>query len=245
MMLEEKQAFSGRNIWDPIRFGTGVDVKVEKFFFWRDFLKLFVHPEFHCPSKPEALREAVREYSIKTRAIVLELLKCLSEAMGLGPSYIEKTMNMDSSFQIFASNLYPPCPQPELAMGIPAHTDHGLLTMLIENGIAGLEIQHNGGWYNVYPLPNSFVVNIADQLEVLSNGRYKSIWHRAAVNNKITRMSIACPHGPSLDTVVAPAPELLDGESRPALYNTMKYKDYMDMLGEGKPCLERVRRPVA
>ena len=69
--------------------------------------------------------------------------------------------------------------------------------------------------------------------------------HRAVVNNKSTRISIAAPNGPSLDTVVSPAPELVDNESRPAAYMPMKYKDYIDLQLEGKPCLERVRLPVS
>ncbi|KAH7847202.1 hypothetical protein Vadar_023205 [Vaccinium darrowii] len=190
--------------------------------------------------------EVAEEYSKRTREVIKELLKGVSESLGFEQSYIEKAMNLESGLQIFAANLYPLCPQPELAMGIPAHTDHGLLTLLIENEIGGLQIQHNGKWFNVNPLPNSFLVNTDDHLEILSNGRYKSIKHRAVVNSNATRISIAVPLGPSLDTVVSPAPELIEGESgRPAAYLPMKYKDYMDRQLEGKPCLDHVRLPVA
>ncbi|KAH7834634.1 hypothetical protein Vadar_018132 [Vaccinium darrowii] len=243
--MEEKMEYEGKDIWKPIRFGTGVDVKVEKFFFWRDFLKVYVHPQFNFPNNPKGFSEVAEEYSKQTREVIKELLKGLSESLGFEQSYIEKAMNLESGLQIFAANLYPLCPQPELAMGIPAHTDHGLLTLLIENEIGGLQIQHNGKWFNVNPLPNSFLVNTGDHLEILSNGRYKSIKHRAVVNNKATRISIAVPLGPSLDTVVSPAPELIEGETGgPAAYLPMKYKDYMDRLLEGKPCLDHVRLPV-
>ena len=112
--------------------------------------------------------EVVQEYCKRCRQVSMELLKGISESLGFEESYIEKAMNLKSGFQLFAANLYPPCPQPELAMGIPAHTDHGLLTLLIENEIGGLQIQHNGKWFHVNPLPNSFLVNTADQLEVIS-----------------------------------------------------------------------------
>ncbi|KAB5516031.1 hypothetical protein DKX38_026679 [Salix brachista] len=135
--------------------------------------------------------------------------------------------------------------QPELAMGIPPHSDHGLLTLLIQNGIGGLQIQHKGKWVNVGTHPNSFLVNTGDHLEILSNGRYKSVLHRAMVNNKGTRMSIAMAHGPSLDSVVSPAPELLvssEGDE-PAAYIGMKYKDYLELQQsnklDGKSCLDR------
>lgn len=83
--------------------------------------------------------------------------------------------------------------------------------------------------------------------QILSNGRYKSVSHRAVVNSTATRISIAAPHGPSLETAVGPAPELVDSESgRPAVYMPMKFKDYLERLLEGRPCnLDHVRVPVA
>lgn len=75
-------------------------------------------------------------------------------------------MNMESSFQVFIANLYPPCPEPELAVGIRPHSDHGLHTVLSENGINGLQTLHNGNWVKLNPLPNALMVNTADLLEL-------------------------------------------------------------------------------
>ncbi|KAG5226636.1 2-oxoglutarate/Fe(II)-dependent dioxygenase [Salix suchowensis] len=220
---EEKQEFKGNNVLDPIRSGTSFNVSVEKAFYWRDFLKVFVHPVFYSPTKHAGL------------------------SLGLEGRYIEKAMDLERGKQIFIANLYPTCPQPELAMGMPPHSDHGLLTLLIQNGIGGLQIQHKGKWVNVGTHPNSFLVNTGDHLEIFSNGRYKSVLHRAMVNSKGTRMSIAMAHGPSLGSVVSPAPELLvssEGDE-PAAYIGMKYKDYLELQQsnklDGKSCLDRVR----
>ena len=51
-------------------------------------------------------------------------------------------------------------------MGLPPHSDHGLLSLVTHNGIGGFQLQHNGMLVNVNAIPNSFLVNIADQLEV-------------------------------------------------------------------------------
>lgn len=110
--------------------------------------------------------EVAREYCKRTREVTTELLRGISKSWGLEECYVEKAMNFDTGFQLFAVNLYPPCPQPEQAIGIPAHTDHSLFTLLIENEIGGLQIQHNGEWFNVNPIPNSFLVNTGDHLEV-------------------------------------------------------------------------------
>ncbi|XP_021624634.1 2-oxoglutarate-dependent dioxygenase 19 [Manihot esculenta] len=242
---EEKEEYRGKHVLDPIRCGTSFNASVDEVFFWKDFLKIISWPVFHSPNKPAAFSETSLEYSTRTREIARELLRGISESLGLGPNYIQKAMNLEQGLQVIAANFYPPCPQPEIAMGMPPHSDHGLLTLLIHNGISGLQVQHEGKWVNVNGIPNSILVNIGDHLEILSNGKYRSVLHRAAVNNKVTRISIAIAHGPSLDTVVSPAPELLESEKKAAAYTGIKYKDYLQLQQssnlDGKCNLDRIR----
>ena len=102
------------------------------------------------------------------RELARELLRGISESLELEANYIEKALNVEQGLQVIAANYYPPCPQPESAMGMPPHSDHGLLTVLIHNGISGLQVQHQGKWVNVNGIPNSFLVNVGDHLEVHS-----------------------------------------------------------------------------
>jgi isopenicillin N synthase-like dioxygenase len=53
---EEKREFGGKHVLDSIRCGTSFHASVDKVLFWRDFLKVFVHPQFHSPTKPAAFR---------------------------------------------------------------------------------------------------------------------------------------------------------------------------------------------
>ena len=82
-------------------------------------------------------------------------------------------------------------------------------------------------------------------IKVLTNDKYKSVWHRAVVNNTATRISIAVPHGPSVDTVVVPSPELLEREGQPPAYSGVSYKDYLELQHSiksyMKPCLDNIR----
>ncbi|KAI6678382.1 hypothetical protein NL676_039178 [Syzygium grande] len=242
---EEKSEFEGKHVLDPIRYGTSFKASVDKVFLWRDFLKMTVHPEFHCPHKPEGLSKVLAEYSGALRKLVRELLMGISEGLGLEPGYIDEAMNMDSSLQILAANLYPACPQPELAMGLPSHSDYGLLTILMQNGVGGLEVYHDGKWVKADLIPNAFVVNTADQLEIMSNGKYKSVLHRAIVNNKVARLSIPFSTGPSPDTVVVPAKQLVDGEHNQATYISMNYMDYLEFkqskVIDGKSTLNQMK----
>lgn len=115
--------------------------------------------EFHC-------RDIIFEYAERSRFVARTLLQGISENLGLEEGFIEEALKLDSMFQLFAANYYPPCPQPDQAIGLPPHTDHGLLTFLIHNEVAGLQIQHNGKWFNTNSPQNSILVNTADQLEV-------------------------------------------------------------------------------
>lgn len=98
--------------------------------------------------------------------MVRELLRGISGSLGLDACYLEKASELETGLQMIVANFYPPCPQPEKAMGMPPHTDHGLLAILMENNVGGLQVKYNGKWVHVNPLPNSFIVNIGDQLEV-------------------------------------------------------------------------------
>ncbi|KAF5472322.1 hypothetical protein F2P56_009049 [Juglans regia] len=139
-------------------------------------------------------------------------------------------MNLDSGLQIVATFLYPPCPEPEVAIGLPPHSDHGLLTLLIHTGIRDVQVQHKGNRVNVYANPNAFVVNIDDHMKILSNDKYKSAFHRALVNGTDAKISIPILFGQELEMVVSPASELVDNETNPPSFAVMKCREYLEML---------------
>ncbi|KAJ6751706.1 hypothetical protein OIU85_002161 [Salix viminalis] len=86
--------------------------------------------------------------------------------------------------QMMRMNYYPPCPQPELVIGLDSHSDAVGLTILLQvNEMEGLQVRKSGRWIPVEPLPNAFVLNIGDMLEIVTNGIYRSTEHRAAVNS--------------------------------------------------------------
>ncbi|KAG2612886.1 hypothetical protein PVAP13_4KG312600 [Panicum virgatum] len=125
-----------------------------------------------------------------------------------------------------AVNFYPKCPAPDLTFGLPAQTDPNALTILLMNQqVPGLQVLKEGRWIAVNPRPNAFVINIGDQLQALSNGRYKSVWHRAVVNADRPRMSVASFLCPCNDVLLRPAAKLVcDGS--PAVYRDYTYAEY-------------------
>ncbi|GJN15924.1 hypothetical protein PR202_gb02871 [Eleusine coracana subsp. coracana] len=195
----------------PIRIGSGFYSVVDGARYWRNYLKMFAHPELHCPETPAKLRDVAAEYSVKSRALLLQLAKAISESLGLDGGRISEALNLDACFQILVGNHYPAYTGPgDLGVGLPAHSDHGLLTLLFQDGgVDGLQVEHDGEWHLAKPLPGAFFVIAGDQLEIVSNGRYKAAIHRAVVGGgEQERMSFVSMVSPSMDTVVEPVPEL-------------------------------------
>jgi len=101
-------------------------------------------------------------------------------------------------------------------LGAGAHTDYGLITLLFQHGVSGLEVQDaDGNWHEVEPEGDAIVINTGDLMERWTNGRYRSTPHR--VQPKIgdrERFSIAMFVDPDTDTPVRVLSSCLaDGES--------------------------------
>lgn len=64
---------------------------------------------------------------------------------------------------------YPPCPRPDLVLGVFPHTDgSGLTVLLPEEEVEGLHFLKDDQWCRVPVIPEAFVVNVGDQLEVIN-----------------------------------------------------------------------------
>ncbi|KAI3803161.1 hypothetical protein L1987_31310 [Smallanthus sonchifolius] len=230
MTNKEKLEFEAHGVLDPVRCSTGVNlVNRNKDTFWREYLRLIVHPGFNCPHKPPHFSELASDYVKRTRAVAMELVKGVSESLGFEASYMNHELNLDAGFQLLAINYYPSLlAEFDVSRGLMPHTDQGLLTLLNENGVPGLEVLHNGKWIGMGGVPNAFSIICADHLEIFSNGKYKSKLHRAVMKDERKRITLVNTNGPSLDTIIGPSSWLVDRDNRPPRYLPMKYSDYLE-----------------
>ncbi|KAH7844906.1 hypothetical protein Vadar_032893 [Vaccinium darrowii] len=228
LTLEEKMKYASEDVMNPVRYGTSLNTSKPHALHWRDYLRHFGHPihtSFHLwPQNPSNYRDVAKEYLEEIWKLALKISGGISKGLGLDWDYIEKSLG--EGCQIMASNYYPPCPEPHKTLGLAAHSDHGGITILMQNEVDGLQVKHQEKWVAVQHLPGSLVVNIGDYIEILSNGKYKSVEHRAVVNETRTRISVAVGHGPEMTATVAPASPLVDEKSR-IKYRPITYKDYM------------------
>lgn len=89
----------------------------------------------------------------------MEILERISEGIGLRKRYFGDDL---TEVQMLSVNHYPPCPDLSLTMGITAHCDPNLTTVLQSN-VPGLQILKDGNW-----IAHAFVINIGYQLQVNS-----------------------------------------------------------------------------
>lgn len=101
--------------------------------------------------------------------------------------------------------------------GISEHTDWGFLTLLSTNE-GGLQVKINNFWVDVPPLDNHFIVNIADMLEIISNGQYKSTEHRVIITEE--KHSIVLFFQPDYNFIVKP-------HINSDIYKPIKFGDYI------------------
>ncbi|GAB2228530.1 hypothetical protein Droror1_Dr00022650 [Drosera rotundifolia] len=226
--LEEKMKLYSEDPLKTTRLSTSFNVKKEEVHNWRDYLRLHCWPldnyVHEWPSNPSSFRETVSKYVQEVRGLGMRLYEAISESLGLEKGYIGRTLGDQA--QHMAINYYPPCPQPELTYGLPAHTDPNALTILLQDSqVDGLQVLKDGKWVALKPHPDAFFINIGDQLQALSNGLYKSVQHRAVVNAEKPRLSVAsflCPH----DCTVISAPPALTSNGTSAVYRDFTYLEY-------------------
>ncbi|KAF2313196.1 hypothetical protein GH714_009720 [Hevea brasiliensis] len=120
------------------------------------------------------------------------------------------------------------CPQPELALGVEAHTDISALTFILHNMVPGLQLFYQGKWVTAKCVPNSIIMHIGDTIEILSNGKYKSILHRGLVNKEKVRISWAVFFEPPKEKIILkPLPEVVT-EAEPAQFPPRTFAQHIE-----------------
>ncbi|GMN27252.1 hypothetical protein TIFTF001_001554 [Ficus carica] len=197
---------------------------------WRDYfdhhtLPLSRRDPTRWPHFPEDYRRVVAEYADRAAALARELLGLVSESLGLPTRCVEERVG--EFYQNITISYYPPCPQPELTLGLQAHSDMGAVTLLVQDEVGGLEVLKDGEWVGVKSLDeDAIVVLLADQTEIITNGKYKSAQHRAVTNSSRARLSVATFHDPTKTVKISPASQLIS-ESGPPRFREVVYGDYV------------------
>ncbi|CAN0927920.1 Jasmonate-induced oxygenase 2 [Linum grandiflorum] len=239
--IDMKQKYAN----DPVSYeGYGSRLGVEKgaSLDWSDYFFLHYLPaRLRCPGKwpeyPDSCRELVGEYGKEVVKLGGKLMKIFSTNLGL-----EEKLGLQEAFggEDFGGclrvNFYPKCPQPDLTLGLSPHSDPGGMTILLpDENVSGLQVRKDGDWVTVKPAGDAFIINVGDQIQVLSNAAYKSVEHRVIVNSAKDRVSLAFFYNPRGDIPIGPLPAMVSA-GRPALYPPMTFNEYRQFIRTKGPC---------
>jgi gibberellin 3-beta-dioxygenase len=127
---------------------------------------------------------------------------------------------------------YPRCPEPERAIGLPAHTDSGFITLILQSPVPGLQLlrRRPDRWVTVPAPPGALVVMLGDLFQVLTNGRFRSALHRAVVNRERDRISVPYFLVPPAGMTVAPLAAAVP-PGRKAAFRGVTWREYLEIKG--------------
>ncbi len=150
-----------------------------------------------------SMREHAMHYFEQAHAVAHDLLRGFALGLGLEESFFLKTASQPLSRASFV--YYPPQPAElgEEQFGVGPHTDFGVLTVLCQDSVGGLQVEDvNGEWLEAPPVEGTLVVNVADLLARWTDGAYKSTPHRVVNSSGRERLSLVLAYDPDPDTMI-------------------------------------------
>ncbi|KAK1380636.1 1-aminocyclopropane-1-carboxylate oxidase-like [Heracleum sosnowskyi] len=226
--MEIKSRYYHREMGLGASFQTNFDLFQSKAASWRDTLQVRLAP---MPPDlnyvPEVCRNEVVAWGEEVKKVGEELLGLLSEGLGLEKNKLKDLTCLDGRTMV--NHYYPYCPQPDLTVGITSHTDPGVVTVLVQNEVGGLQVKYGeDDWVDVEPVPGAIVINIGDILQIMSNDEYKSVEHRVLANPlQEARVSVAVFFNPgNRENIYGPIPEIVSSE-KPPIFRNFPLTDYL------------------
>ncbi|KAH7651812.1 Gibberellin 2-beta-dioxygenase protein [Dioscorea alata] len=197
---------------------------------WLEYLLFNISSSSSFPSS--SLRYALNEYTKAVRKVVKEVLEMMADGLRIKPRDVfSKLVMNEESDTMFRLNHYPPCPPLLQGLnssltGFGEHTDPQVLSVLRSNNTCGFQIAlRDGSWVSVPPDQDSLFINVGDSLQVLTNGRFKSVKHRVMANGLRSRVSMIYFGGLSPRERLAPLPQLMR-EGEESLYKEFTWFEF-------------------
>jgi isopenicillin N synthase-like dioxygenase len=132
------------------------------------------------------------------------IMEGIALSLGLDAQYFRRTYTTQPTllFRIF----HYPASTADAGWGVGEHTDYGLLTLLAQDDIGGLQVTTPQGWIEAPPIPGALVCNIGDMLDRLTGGVYRSTPHRVLNASGRSRLSFPFFFDPGFDARIVPLP---------------------------------------
>lgn len=157
------------------------------------------------PQRPD-LRTLVLQWLDEMTRLAHVLMRGIALSLGLDANYFFDRYTRDPLvlFRIFNyPGISTRTPSSD-RWGVGEHTDYGVLTILKQDDVGGLQVKSRSGWVSAPPVADSFVCNIGDMLDRMTRGLYRSTPHRVMNESGVDRLSFPFFFDPNFDAVVKP-----------------------------------------
>ena len=152
-----------------------------------------------------SLQQNAMSYFHQINELAKNLLTCFAMGLNLKENFFIRNCNAPLSRASLV--YYPDQPKEmgEMQFGVSEHTDFGLLTILCQDSVGGLQIKGlDGQWFHAPPIEGTLIVNVADLLSRWTGGIYKSTPHRVVNSSGQERLSIVLAFDPDPETLINP-----------------------------------------
>lgn len=154
---------------------------------------------------PESLPEfkpIVLDWQAQLRDVSIRLLRAFMVALGQPEDALDHLINGTPSHLLKLIH-YPGSNEVTDTQGVGPHKDTGILTLLLQDKIGGLQVETDAGWIDVPPLEDAFIINIGEALELATNGYLRANVHRVITPKQgLDRYSIAYFLAPDLTSSI-------------------------------------------
>ncbi|CAL1375898.1 unnamed protein product [Linum trigynum] len=184
---------------------------------------------------PEVLpswRSTMESYHEKVMSAAGRLISLIALALKLDEDYFVKVGALDDPEGFLRLLHYPGelgSSDEEPIYGASAHSDYGMTTLLLTDGVAGLQVcrekwRQPRVWEDVPQIHGCFIVNIGDMMERWTNCLFRSTLHRVMPTGQ-ERYSMAFFMDPNPDCIVE-CLESCCSESCPPRFPAIRSGDY-------------------
>jgi isopenicillin N synthase-like dioxygenase len=169
------------------------------------------------PRRPAGFRGHMETYVDAMNGLGRRLAAVIALSLGLPEDYFSAALAEPLTY---SQLLYYPSLSAAACgnrLGAGEHVDWGMLTMLLQDNVGGLEVRTaDATWHAAPPVPGTFVIILGEMLLRLTNGRYRSATHRVAKNTTgRRRYSMPTFFDPGYDERVACVPTCAPAQGAP------------------------------
>jgi len=157
------------------------------------------------PSSLPDMAGIVGDWMAQMQPVGLALMRALAEGLGQSTDYFDSRMTPEPYTRVKIIR-YPPQPaHGGSGQGLGLHNDTGIITMILQDSIPGLQVMSDGKLVDVESRSGTFVVNLGEMMQSATNGYLRATKHQVVSPPPgQQRISVAYFVNPRLDASFEP-----------------------------------------